>query len=148
MMLLLKRRLRIDTMIDAHVWMRRREKAMSIEALWAVEFTGANGARVAQSGGVIVIETGTILGGDSWQWYTGTYTQEGKGKLAVRLQTGVHYTTGGQSIFGGPLRPMILVGDVHVASDHRSATANLAVEGVTGMHLVATLRRVAELPNP
>jgi hypothetical protein len=128
--------------------MRRREKGMSIEALWAVEFTGASGFRIAKSGGVIVIETGKIFGGDSWQWYTGTYEQGGKGKLSVRLQTGVHYTQGGQSIFGGPLRPLVLVGDVQVAPDHQSATANLAVEGVAGMHLSATLTRVAELPNP
>jgi hypothetical protein len=144
----MRQRRRIDTMIDAHVWLRRREQSMSIEALWAVEFVGANGARVAKSGGVIVIETDQILGGDSWQWYVGTYTQQGKGRLTVRLQTGVHYSVGGQSIFGGPLRPMVLIGDVDVSVDHKSATANLTVEGSPGMRLVAALKRVAELPNP
>jgi len=50
---------------------------MSIEALWAVQFTafnmGTTQTRVAKSGGVIVIETGRVFGGDTWQWYTGTY---------------------------------------------------------------------------
>jgi hypothetical protein len=121
---------------------------MSIEALWAVEYTGVNGVRVAKSGGVIVIETGRIFGGDSWMWYTGNYSSEGKGRLTVRLNTGVHSTAGGQSIFGGPLQPITLIGDVQIAEDQRSATANLTVEGNPQMKLAATFKRVAELPNP
>jgi hypothetical protein len=61
---------------------------MSIEALWAVQFTGYNAGggqvRAAKSGGVIVVESSRIFGGDSWQWYTGRYDRDIKtGRLTV-----------------------------------------------------------------
>ena len=119
---------------------------MNIEALWAVQFTGANGVRMAKSGGVIVTETDRIFGGDTWMWYTGSYHREGEGRFAVRIQTGVHNQTGGESIFGGPLRAMVLLGEFQVAKDMQTATANLTVEGQPAMKLTATLTRRAELP--
>jgi hypothetical protein len=120
---------------------------MSIEALWAVQFTGANGVRIAKSGGVIVIESGRIFGGDTWMWYTGRYERDVKtGKLTCALQTGVHFTQGGQSIFGGALQGRKLVGEIVVADDQRTASADLAVEGAPQMRLTATLTWVAPLP--
>jgi hypothetical protein len=68
---------------------------MSIEALWAVQFTGAHGVRLARSGGVIVLEAGRIFGGDSWQWYTGKYDRNPNGTYTVSIQTGVHFREGG-----------------------------------------------------
>jgi hypothetical protein len=120
---------------------------MSIEALWAVKFTGVQGVRLAKSGGIIVIESNRIFGGDTWQWYTGTYDRDTKtGRLTCRIKTGVHFTDGGQSIFGGPLQAQILVGEIQVSDDLRTMTANLTVEGSPQMKLSATLTRVAELP--
>jgi hypothetical protein len=52
---------------------------MSVEALWAVQFTGANRHRIAKSGGVLVVETGRVFGGDIWQWYVGTYQTRVRG---------------------------------------------------------------------
>jgi hypothetical protein len=54
---------------------------MNIEALWAVQFTGANAARIAKSGGVIVTETDRIFGGDTWMWYTGDLSPRGRGAV-------------------------------------------------------------------
>jgi hypothetical protein len=124
---------------------------MSIEALWALQFTGFNiGAgqiRAAKSGGVIVIESSRIFGGDSWQWYTGSYARDVKtGRLTVRIQTGVHSTDGGESIFGGPPQAQVLVGEIQVSHDQQTATAQLAVEGSPQMTIYANLTRVAELP--
>jgi hypothetical protein len=121
---------------------------MSIEALWAVQFTGVNGVRRATSGGVIVIETGRIFGGDSSMWYTGKYdrVESAKGRFTVRIQTGVHFTEGFQSIFGGALGAQVLLGDIQVAPDQNSMAAMLTVEGNPQMKLTATLTRVAELP--
>ena len=39
---------------------------MSIEVLWAVQFTGADGVRLANSADVAVLETGRIFGCDTW----------------------------------------------------------------------------------
>jgi hypothetical protein len=126
---------------------------MSIEALWALQFTGFNVGggqiRAAKSGGVIVIETNRIFGGDSWQFYTGSYERDSKtGKLTVRIQTGVHSTDGGSSIFGGPPQVQVLTGVIQVSSDQQTATATLTVEGSPHMSIYANLTRVAELPNP
>jgi len=63
-----------------------------------------------------------------------------------RIKTGVHFNDGGQSIFGGPLQSLDLVGDVQVSADQRSMTAKLTVEGNPHMTMIATLTRVAELP--
>ena|ERR1035441_10297228 len=126
---------------------------MSIEALWAVQFTGftagagVSPTRVAKSGGVIVIETGRLFGGDTWQWYTGTYDRDPKtGRLTFHIQTGVHFTQGGESIFGGALQPQKLVGDVQVSADQQTMTAKLTVVGSPHMTMLATLTRVDELP--
>ena len=119
---------------------------MNIEALWAVQFTAANGVRMAKSGGVIVIESGRIFGGDTWMWYTGRYERDVKtGKLTCSLETGVHFNEGGQSIFGGPLQGRRYVGEIVVAEDQRTARADLVVEGTT-MKLAVTLTWVAPLP--
>jgi hypothetical protein len=119
---------------------------MSIEALWAVNFTGANGVRVAKSGGVIVVETGRVFGGDTWMWYTGKYKLDSSGVANCEITTGVHHTAGGESIFGGPLRPLQMAGTLKIAPDHETMQAHLTVEGSPQMVLQATLTRVAELP--
>jgi hypothetical protein len=120
---------------------------MSIEALWAVQFTGANGVRFAKSGGVIVLETGRIFGGDTWMWYTGAYKRLTEdGKYSISLQTGIHFTEGGGSIFGGPLKAQRYTGEAQVSADQKSMTAKLTVEGDPQMALNSTLTRVAELP--
>jgi hypothetical protein len=145
-----RKRERIDTMIDFYVWESRKharlERTMSIEALWAVTFTGVNGVHVDQSAGVIILETNRLFGGDSWQFYTGTYNREETGRYGVRIETGVH-NPGGQSIFGGPARAMVLVGEFRVASDQQTATAHLTVEHEPHMKLTATLKHVAPLPS-
>jgi hypothetical protein len=120
---------------------------MSIEALWAIEFTGVHGVRAATSGGVIVVESSRVFGGDSWQWYTGKYERDQNSNvLKCQITTGVHHTAGGQSIFGGPLQAMRMAGTLQVASDQQTMQARLTVEGHPEMVLQATLTRVAELP--
>jgi hypothetical protein len=119
---------------------------MNIEALWAVDFAGAHGVRLAKSGGVMVLETGRMFGGDTWMWYTGKYERKADGTYAVSIQTGVHHTDGGISIFGGQLQAQKLIGEVQVSADLRSMTGRLTVEGSPQKILTATLTRVAELP--
>jgi hypothetical protein len=117
---------------------------MSIEALWSVEFTEMNSRKI--SGGVIVIESNRILGGDTWQWYTGTYKRdEANGKYSCVIQTGVHFFEGGSSIFGGAPRAQKLEGELIVNSDQNTIVAVLSPVGEKGL-LRVTLSRVAELP--
>jgi hypothetical protein len=118
---------------------------MSVEALWAVEFTGAAGLRIAKSGGVLVLETGRLFGGDTWMWYTGSYKRQDGGTYEIFLQSGVHNRAGGQSIFGEPLQPRRYVGVANVLDD-KHLSARMTVEGSPQLVLTATLTRVAELP--
>ena len=121
---------------------------MNIEALWAIQFSGANFSRAITSGGVIVVDDGRIFGGDTWQWYTGTYDRDQKtGQLTFRIKTGVHYADGGQSVFGGSLEPLKLVGNVEISADLRTMYAKLTVEGDPRMRIDAILARAAELPS-
>ena len=119
---------------------------MSVEALWAVQFTGVNGQRIAKSGGVLVVETVRVFGGDTWQWYVGTYKRIGERQFSIELETGTHFTEGGISIFGGPLRPQKYTGSIQAAEDLKSMAANLVVVGQQQMVLTVALKRVAELP--
>jgi hypothetical protein len=121
---------------------------MSIEALWAVQFVGISNQGRSTSGGVVVLETGRIFGGDTWQYYTGKYSREDDGRYSVELHTGVHFQAGGESIFGGPLRAMKLVGtfDVSKQNPQKTIMATLTVDGYPEMIMSAVLTRVAELP--
>jgi hypothetical protein len=122
--------------------------SMSIEALWSIDFTGVNDDSIAKSGGVVVFETGRVFGGDTWQLYTGGYSRADDGRLKIEIATDVHHMDGGQSIFGGPLRAMQLSGFAQVMADQNAMFVTLEVVGQSKMWLAATLKRVAELPNP
>lgn len=49
---------------------------MSVEALWTAEFQTAQGWA---NGGVVVLETGKVYGGDSQYYYVGVYKVAGDG---------------------------------------------------------------------
>jgi len=118
---------------------------MSIEALWAVRFVGVNGTSISeQSGGVLVLESGRLFGGDSFAYYTGNYSLA-SGQVTFHVDVGVHFA-GGQSILGGPLVPYSLNGTATVDAAHTTMKANLVAVGQSQMRIVAILNRVAELP--
>jgi hypothetical protein len=48
----------------------------SVEALWTVDFDSAAGGWV--NGGIAVLETGRVFGGDSQFYYLGNYEVSGK----------------------------------------------------------------------
>ncbi len=76
---------------------------MSIEGLWTVRFASVAGEIVQrESGGVVTLLAGRILGGDTWAYFLGEYGLNGK-QLSMRVDVVVHYTEGGESIFGGAL---------------------------------------------
>jgi hypothetical protein len=119
---------------------------MSVEALWAIRFgTFAGRQLVRKSGGVVVLETGRIFGGDTWTHVTGTYELAGN-NVNIDIRTGVHFTEGGESIFGGPLRPLHFSGAGTVNANHTEITVTLVEDGHKDLPLRAILTRAAELP--
>lgn len=118
---------------------------MSIEALWSVTFVSTTGQRLDSGNGVVVLETGRILGGDSAFTYIGRYafnpkTDRIEGELRVRKYGQVEM----QSVFG----PM---SDFHlVLSGTRLSHAAIRFDGYVKEHsqlqIVIAAQRQAELP--
>jgi hypothetical protein len=119
---------------------------MSVEALWSITFGSVSGKEIETvSGGIVVLETERIFGGDTWTYFTGRYEVKGD-SIKIDVQTGVHFTAGGQSIFGGPLTPYRFAGQGRINSDQSQIYVELTVAGSPNKTLAAVLRRVAELP--
>jgi hypothetical protein len=61
---------------------------MSVEALWSVKFGHAGGGEMLhRNGGIVVLETDRILGGDTWFSYIGVYSTTGDqvlGKIKIK----------------------------------------------------------------
>ncbi len=120
---------------------------MSIEALWSIRF----GAQVGNSftplpnAGVVIAETGRLLGGDAWMYYVGKFEHSGAGVFSVTLDVKVHHQTGGVAYDGRPLRDLQFDGQVTLAAGHQSARAVLRPRA-GGPDLHAELKRIAELP--
>lgn len=119
---------------------------MSIEALWAIRFAShLNGTIIDKSGGVIVLETERLFGGDSGAFYTGRYSLTERDQVSFTVQTGVHDNSV-PSIFGGPLVPLKFTGTARVSKDQKRMDVRLIVDGQPNLGIVAIMTRVAELP--
>ncbi|OAS92995.1 hypothetical protein A6I77_24575 [Achromobacter xylosoxidans] len=74
---------------------------MSIEALWSVSFVSSTGQQLAAGNGVIVLETGRILGGDSAFTYVGHYKFDPKtDQISASIRVRKYGETPMQSVFG------------------------------------------------
>lgn len=75
----------------------------SIEALWSVTFASNVQLLPGQSstgGGIVVFETGRVLGGDPWATYTGKFRfRPGSSMLDAEVEVKM-YREGGLSVFG------------------------------------------------
>jgi hypothetical protein len=114
------------------------EAGMTIEALWAVNFSTPLG--VAGSG-VVVFETGRIFGGDSLYYYIGDYVVNGntaRGKVEV-----IHYSGPPSNIFG-PIERVILEYEGQIDGDTMQATG---IDQTNPQRQVRMqFRRLADLP--
>jgi len=92
--------------------------------------------------GVLVFRDGTLLGGDAFLYYTGSYTTDGttlKGELLVDQHTQPRDVA---PLFGG--RP-VSIGFSGKIGDTESTIGGTALFGKQSIRLTATLRRVADL---
>jgi hypothetical protein len=118
---------------------------MSIEGHWTVRFASVAGEKVQrESGGVVTFYAGRLLGGDTWTYYSGVYDIRDS-QLTLRVDVGIHFSEGGESILGGPLAPYTLVGNAELKEDERRMTAAVHVEGNENAAIVAILSKVADL---
>ncbi|MGH8057627.1 MAG: hypothetical protein ACREOH_10405 [Candidatus Entotheonellia bacterium] len=86
-----------------------------MEGLWTAEFGTASGML---NGGVVVLESGRILGGDSGYYYTGKYSISGD-TLSGDLRA-THYYGPGVTAFGdsASMFTIELTGKINSAGDH------------------------------
>lgn len=111
---------------------------MRIEALWAVQFV-STAQRVG--GGVVVYETGRILGGDSAFVYVGSGgVKDGIFSATVACK---QYGGGMESVFG-PIKEFTL--QLSGPVDEQCMQLRGSIVGYPQMQLTAILTRAAELP--
>jgi hypothetical protein len=86
--------------IECVIARQRKSKGMnmSLEACWVVKFGDLNQPIAMQNGGVIVLETNRVFGGDSFYAYLGNYEVDGD-RVMGSLQVIRHDPTG-QSVYG------------------------------------------------
>ncbi|HVI05890.1 MAG TPA: GrlR family regulatory protein [Sphingomicrobium sp.] len=116
---------------------------MSIEALWAVRFGQAGNPNLGLNGGVVVLESGRMFGGDTFYAYTGSYEMNG-GTVAGQLHAVRHFhQPGTQSAWGTQEPEFDVQFTANPNQDFTVANGTLSKDGV---QLGVRLLRVAELP--
>jgi hypothetical protein len=114
-----------------------------LEALWAVTFASAS--HRDERAGIVVLETGRVLGGDNQFVYTGDYAVRPGGSLIeARVRVRKHFNwPEGISIFGHR-------DNFELAMTGKSAKSDMTMRGhIVGepnATIVISFRRVAELP--
>ena len=102
--------------------------------LYRVSFQTPLGA----GAGVLTLEDGQLLGGDSMMYYVGQYTQDGDGFSAeVMVRTHTH-VPGMGSVFGVPEAKIILTG----TSAGNSAKVTGSSPQAPGVNFAAALQRL------
>lgn len=117
-----------------------------LEGLWVVKFTDPNNPGRSINGGVVVVETQRILGGDSGYYYTGEVSQgQTQGTWKCKL-TVVRHDKTVSSIFGDidniNLQGLLTRKKINNSND---PLIHADLHG-QGHSVLAILKRVAKLP--
>lgn len=118
-----------------------------IEGLWVVRFLGEGDPRMELNGGVVVIETGKVYGGDSGYYYVGTLAEKGDQRWGMTLTVQRHDPQI-ESVFGDldtiNLHGDLSIGDLDSYSRPTMLVSLAELDGLGAMS--ALLTRVADLP--
>lgn len=117
---------------------------MSVEALYAVRFGHAGAPNLPLNGGVVVLETGRVFGGDTWFAYTGHYEVAG-GTVTGNIHAVRHFNDPGSESAWGTQENEFDVQFTATSDDSFETAGGSVSRG--GMQLGLRLVRVAELPS-
>jgi hypothetical protein len=118
---------------------------MSIEALWAVRFGHAGSPNIGLNGGVVVLESGRLFGGDSWFAYVGNYTVLGD-QISGTFKAFRHMAdANSESAWGTQETEFSVSFGVVVDGGHGSAIGDMTRTNIGTLKL--RLVRIAELPG-
>lgn len=118
-----------------------------IEGLWSVRFLGVGDPSMDLNGGVVVLETSRILGGDSGYYYVGSLGDRGPAGWPLSLSVRRHDPTI-ISIFGD-VDTIELTGTLSTNDQDTTGRSRLLVvlnEVTVGHQVSALLTHVADLP--
>ncbi len=96
---------------------------------------------IGEGYGVVVLENGTLQGGDSMMFYVGTYT-ENEGQFTASVDVNVHSDVPGMVSVFGPGRNRVHI-DLKGQSTDSSANANGSSPQAPGVGFSTTLTRLA-----
>ena len=111
--------------------------------LYSIHVTLLDG-RVGKGSGVIIFRDGQILGGDTYLFYTGSYTTKGntfKGEVLVQRHTSPRNND--NPLFGGPAP--VGIGVTGTFTDTRVEMTGTALVGKASQIFGATLRKLADI---
>ena len=91
-----------------------------VEGLWTVVFRAGQ----ISAGGVVVLQSGKIIGGDSQYYYIGTYSESG-GRITATIRVQA-FITNAVSVFGMPVGffDLNLAGTINGNQGSASATTS------------------------
>lgn len=122
---------------------------MSVEGMWAFLSGSAGAPEDLRDGGIVVLETGRVFGGDSAMAYVGTYEVAGS-RITARVRSWTwnkHYAESGmENVFG-----MTGSVDYHAVLEGERDGDDLVQgaiypEGNPEFRLGAVLKKIADLP--
>lgn len=119
---------------------------MGVEGLWWFQTASVQNPGEFEAGGVVVLETGRILGGDGVYSYIGDYGIKGEDFIArVRVKTWNHDVQS-ENVFGmtGPVDYEVEVRGCRLGDE---ILGELGPTGATGLTLPARMRFIEKLPG-
>lgn len=117
---------------------------MTVEALYAVRFGHAGSPHLGLNGGVVVLETERLFGGDSWFAYTGNYVVAGN-TVTGQLHAVRHFNEPGTESAWGTQENEFDVEFTATLNEAKTEALGSLTRG--GIQLGMKLVRVAELPG-
>lgn len=120
---------------------------MSVEGMWVLLSNAVpelEELNVTDGGGILVLETGRIFGGDSVMAHTGEYTVEGA-RITAKVRSWNWNNVRGQNVFGltTPIDHNVnFSGEIH----NSQIFGEMSSDQAPGHRLKVYLRKIAELP--
>lgn len=118
---------------------------MTVEALWTIRFGDVATPGSLANGGIVVLETGRVLGGDSGYAYVGSYSIK-DGNISAQIKV-IKHEPGWQDAFGTTDDEFDIELEGQLSQVHDEIRGAMGLVGTSGPRLGVLLRRFAELPT-
>lgn len=120
---------------------------MSVEGMWFFKSGSVEDPAALRDGGIVILESGRVFGGDSVMAYLGSYEAQ-NGKLTAKVRSfSWNHDVDGETVFGIPTpADYRVVFEGQTQSGHTSIDGSIWLEDHPDHKLGAMMVKVAELP--